>query len=119
MTAYDCKKTPQSQSRREPMFGYLWVVSSSSLSLSVVVYVIHNISRGGAAFEERESKRTTPQMYSSFCLPKNNLYVGTAASTEDFKSSRVKKTRFDFTLRVISSSIIHYRCEPESFAIII
>jgi hypothetical protein len=52
-------------------------------------------------------------------LPKNNLYVGTAASTEDFKSSRVKKTRFDFTLRVVSSSIIHYRCEPESFAIII
>jgi len=32
---------------------------------------------------------------------------------------RVKKTRFDFTLRVVSSSIIHYRCEPESFAIII
>lgn len=57
MTAYDCKKTPQSQSRREPMFGYLWVDCSSSLSLSVVVYVIHNISRGGAAFEEREKEQ--------------------------------------------------------------
>ena len=68
MTAYDCKKTPQSQSRREPMFGYLWVDCSSSLSLSVVVYVIHNISRGGAAFEEREKEQHRKCIALSVCL---------------------------------------------------
>merc|ERR1719386_493695 len=68
MTAYDCKKTPQSQSRREPMFGYLWVDCSSSLSpLLYTLYIIY-LAAARRSKKEREKEQHRKCIALSVCL---------------------------------------------------